>query len=157
MKLWRPYRLRKVWQFKDVITKEQKLVNPSFTIFFAANNHDNCRYGIAIPKKLIKLAVDRNLYKRQIRGMLIFHLKSDLKKKMNSCQTDPQHSHSDLVIIIRYPYLKNDFAANQENLYKLLTLIDHSKDYPTTKTNFRNRKNNIYDAKKKAKFQFRKK
>nr|CAG8459945.1 1257_t:CDS:2 [Entrophospora candida] len=39
--------------------QEQKTINPSFTIFFAANNHDNCRFGIATPKKLIKLAADQ--------------------------------------------------------------------------------------------------
>jgi ribonuclease P protein component len=122
--LWRPYRLRKVWQFKDLITKGQKVFNPSFTIFFTSNNHNNCRFGIATPKKLIKLAVDRNFYRRQVRAMLISHLKSSLKKKANSCQASTEHSHSDLVIIIRYPYLKNEFITNQANLYKLLNLIE---------------------------------
>lgn len=128
MKLWRPYRLRKDWQFKDIIIEEgRKVVNPSFTIFFTLNSHCNCRFGFSTPKKLIKLATDRNFYKRQVKGMLISHLKSKEKKLPNSCQTSTEHSHSDLVIIVRYPYLKNDFATNQTNLYKLLDLVDRTK------------------------------
>ena len=128
MKLWRPYRLRKDWQFKDIIIEEgQKVVNLSFTIFFAPNNHCNCRFGISTPKKLINLATDRNFYKRQVKGMLISHLKSEEKKQLNSCQTSTEHSHFDLVIIIRHPYLKNDFVTNQKNLYKLLDLVDRMK------------------------------
>jgi len=59
--------------------------------------------------------------------MLISRLKSEERKKPNSCQTNAEHSHSDLVIIIRHPYLKNDFATNQENLYKLLEVVDRMK------------------------------
>jgi ribonuclease P protein component len=77
--------------------------------------------------KLFKLATDRNFYKRQVKSMLISHLKSGEGKKADSCQTSTEHSHSDLVIIIRYPYLKNDFVTNQKNLYKLLDLVDRMK------------------------------
>jgi ribonuclease P protein component len=123
--------------------KEQKVVNPSFAIFFAANNHDNCRFGIATPKKLIKLATDRNFYKRQIKGMLISHLKSEEEKQADGCQTNAEHCHSDLVIIIRYPYLKNDFATNQKNLYKLLGLVDKRKINSEAKDKLSEKNNNI--------------
>ena len=114
--LWKPYRLRKNWQFQEIITSGQKTVNASFVLFFVANNLENCRFGISTPKKLVKKAVDRNRFKRQVREMLITHL----KKHQGSCQTSANHSHCNLVIIIRYPYLESDFATNQKNLDKLL-------------------------------------
>ena len=126
--LWKPYRLRKDWQFRNIIVEGgQKIFNPSFTIFFTTNDSNNCRFGISIPQKLVKLATDRNFYKRQVREMLIFHLKSKESKQSNSCQTDTEHRHIDFVIIVRYLYLKNNFPTNQENLYKLLSLIDRMK------------------------------
>ena len=139
---WKSYRLRKDWQFENIITEGgQKAVNPSFTIFFTINDHSNCRFGISTPKKLIKLATDRNFYKRQVKGMMISHLKSGEKKQSNSCQTITEHLHSDLVIIISYSYLKNNFATNQENLYKLLNLVDRMKrQRGTKKINFQEQK-----------------
>ena len=96
--------------------KGQKIVNPSFVVFSVANNFNNCQFGISTPQRLIKKAVDRNRYKRQVRDMLITHL----KKHGGSCQISANHSHYNFVIIIRYPYLEIDFATNQKNLYKLL-------------------------------------
>jgi hypothetical protein len=76
-----------------------------------------------------------------VKAMLISHLKSEEKKQPNSCQTSTEHSHSDLVIIIRQPYLKNDFVANQENLYKLLDLVDRAKKQSDDRNyNFRSKK-----------------
>ncbi|KLL05328.1 MAG: ribonuclease P [Mycoplasmataceae bacterium RV_VA103A] len=114
--LWRPYRLRKNWQFQSIITKGKKLVNSSFVLFFQTNNLNNCQFGISTPKKLLKKAVERNRYKRQVREMII----SYLKKNQDSCQTNENHFHSNFVVIIRYPYLDLDFATNRKNLYKLL-------------------------------------
>ncbi|WNE41180.1 MAG: Ribonuclease P protein component [Mycoplasmataceae bacterium] len=116
MTLWRPYRLRKNWQFQEIITDGQKLVNDSFVAFLFANKIENCQFGISTPKKIIKKAVDRNHYKRQIRDMLI----KFLKKNQDSCQTKENHNHFSFVIIVRYSYLENDFQTNQKNLYKLL-------------------------------------
>jgi len=114
--LWKPYRLRKDWQFGEIIKATPKSTNSSFVIFSVANNINNCRFGISIPQKMIKTAVERNYYKKQIRNMLILHL----KEHQDSCQTDRNHSHRDFVIIIRYSYSKNDFAINQKNLYYLM-------------------------------------
>jgi len=121
--LWRPYRLRKNWQFQEIIMKGQKIVNPSFVVFSVANNFNNCQFGISTPKKLIKKAVDRNRFKRQVRDMLI----SYLKKNSDSCQISDNHLHYNFVIIIRYPYLENDFQVNQKNLYKLLLSASQEK------------------------------
>jgi ribonuclease P protein component len=122
------------------VEKGQKIFNSCFTVFFTTNDYNNCRFGVTIPQKLVKLATGRNFYKRQVKSMLISHLKSEDKKLPNSCQTSTEHCHSDLVIIVRYPYLKNDFATNQENLYKLLGLVDRMKRQPDDKNyNFRQR------------------
>ncbi|MDR1670618.1 MAG: ribonuclease P protein component [Spiroplasmataceae bacterium] len=118
MVLWKPYRLRKNWQFQGIITSGQKIVNSSFVIFFFSNKLNNCQFGISTPKKIIKRAVDRNYCKRQIREMLIKHLKNN----QNSCQMNDNHTHYDFVIITRYFYLENEFQVNQKNLYKLLDL-----------------------------------
>ena len=117
--LWKPYRLRKNWQFQEIIKAGKKAANPSFVIFSTANNLDSCQFGISVPQKLVKKAVDRNYYKRQIRNMLILHL----KEHNDSCQVDNAHSHYNFVIIIRYLYLESDFQTNQKNLYKLLFFI----------------------------------
>ena len=117
--LWKPYRLRKNWQFQEIIKAGKKVANPSFVIFSTENNLDNCQFGISIPQKLVKKAVDRNYYKRQIRNMLILHL----KENNDNCKVDDNHSHYNFVIIIRYLYLENDFQTNQKNLYKLLFFI----------------------------------
>jgi ribonuclease P protein component len=129
MSLWRPYRLRKNWQFQKVIMSGQKIANPSFVIFFVKNDLNNCQFGISTPQKLIKKAVDRNYYKRQIRDMLILHL----KKYQDSCQTSDNHSHFNFVIIVRYSYLEIDFATNQKNLYKLLLFASQGKTSPRPK------------------------
>ena len=101
----------------------QKIVNASFVVFSVENKLNNCQFGISTPKKMVKKAVDRNRFKRQVREMLITHLKNH----QNSCQTSTNHSHCNLVIIIRYPYLESDFATNQKNLYKLLPVAAPAK------------------------------
>jgi len=136
--LWKPYRLRKNWQFQEVIQTGRKIANPSFVIFSTTNDLKNCQFGISIPQKLIKTAVERNHYKRQIRNILILHL----KEHKDSCQIDNNHSHHDFVIIIRYSYPKNDFTTNQGNLYKLMCKSCYFK--LTKKTN------NIWREKEKV-------
>ena len=116
--IWKPYRLRKNWQFQAVIKGGQRLANPSFAIFSVENTLDNCLFGISAPQKLVKKAVDRNYYKRQIRNMIILRL----KENNNSCQIKSVHQHRNFVIIVRRFYLENDFATNQRNLYKLWSL-----------------------------------
>lgn len=63
--------------------------------------------------------------------MLISHL----KKNQDSCQTSDNHSHYNFVIIVRYPYLENDFQTNQKNLYKLLFSASKEKPIPQPENN----------------------
>jgi ribonuclease P protein component len=116
--IWKPYRLRKNWQFQGIIKSGQRLVNSSFVIFSAENNLNNCLFGISVPQKLVKKAVDRNYYKRQTRNMIILFL----KKNNDNCRIGSAHQHRSLVIIVRHFYLTNNFATNQRNLYKLWSL-----------------------------------
>jgi len=122
--LWKPYRLRKNWQFKEIIKKGKKVNNASFSIFSIENNLENCQFGISIPQKLVKKAVDRNYYKRQIRNMLIFHL----KEHNDTCQINNDHIHYNFIIIIRYFYLESSFQINQKKLNRLLFLIYEQKN-----------------------------
>jgi len=114
--LWKPYRLRKNWEFQKILSEARKLFNDSFTIFFAGDKLNNCRFGISVPHKLVKKSVKRNHYKRQIRSMLIQYL----KRHNESCQTSDKHYHYNFVIITRLGYLDSNFTTNRENLYKLL-------------------------------------
>lgn len=114
--LWKPYRLRKNWEFQKIIAQSPPVSNRNFRIFGAESQLNNCQFGISIPRKLVKKAVNRNYYKRQIRNILIYWL----KKQNDSCQITANHRHYNLVIIIRPAYLENNFATNQESLNKLL-------------------------------------
>src|SRR5687767_10893131 len=96
----KPYRLKKEWHFQKVIESKQKTVNASFVIWRKRpKNQKYCRFGIAIPQRLVKGSVARNYYKRQIRSMLALFL----RENGNGCQKTSKHSHSNLVIVIRYP------------------------------------------------------
>lgn len=118
--MWNIHRLRKTREFSSVISQGKKAINQNFLISCSHNKLDNCRFGISIPRKLVKKAVKRNYYKRQIRNMLIFFL-----KKFNCQFIHPLNSltHYNLVIIIRINYLDviKSYQSKQENLYKLIS------------------------------------
>ena len=151
MALLKPYRLRKNWQFQEIITNGQKIANASFVFFLFPNQLNNCQFGISTPKKLVKKAVGRNKYKRQIREMLINYL----KKNQDSCQNDDDHKHYDFVMIIRHSYLETDFQMNQKNLYKLIDLA-HKKNIESSFF-FNKKKIKLYVADKKTEVQLPKK
>lgn len=109
------YRLRKTWEFAKAIEKNKKVVNSGFVIFCSPSQLNNCRYGISIPRKLVKKAVQRNHYKRQIKNILA--------KYKNVCQ-NLSSSHYNLVIIVRPGFLAIDqFFAKQNSLVELLDSI----------------------------------
>lgn len=60
--------------FSNVFDQAVPAVSPSITLLARANNIGQPRLGITIPKKKVKLAVDRNRIKRCIRES--FRLKS---------------------------------------------------------------------------------
>lgn len=117
--LWKPYHLRKNWEFQKIIHHGRKSGNRNFTIFTAPNQLNNCQFGISIPQHWVKKAVQRNRYKRQIRNMLIQHL----KKHNDGCRITTNHQHHNLIIIIRPAYLDQDFTTNRESLFQLLAFV----------------------------------
>ncbi|MCE8167920.1 MAG: ribonuclease P protein component [Candidatus Moeniiplasma glomeromycotorum] len=114
---WKSYRLK---DFQKIIQSGKKTINfnfPQFSFYIAKNNSlPHCQFGISVPRKMIKKATGRNFYKRQVKNILIRWI-----QKSNHCR--PYHSHQSLIIILRYPYLKNDFATNQKNLEFLLEWV----------------------------------
>jgi len=114
---WKSYHVKR---FQKVIQTGKRIINfnlPQFSFYVAKNSSlPHCQFGISIPRKMIKKATERNFYKRQIKNILIPWV-----QKTNPCY--PPHSHQSLIIIMRYPYLKNDFATNQKNLEWLLKWV----------------------------------
>jgi len=123
--LWKFHRLCKNWQFQYLIEKGQKISNSIFIIYLLKNEkkdekfyrelNNNCLLGISIPKSLVKKAVKRNLYKRQIRNMLISYFQK------NSCLIHYQHFV--IIIIIKKNYLENSFFNNQLELYNMFNIF----------------------------------
>ena len=72
----------------------------------AEKKEEEARIGITLSKK-IGHAVDRNLYKRQIRMM---------------CQelVDFKQYPYDIILIVRFGYRDNNYQTNKNNLEKLL-------------------------------------
>jgi len=113
------YRLRKPWEFAEVIEKGKKIVNSEFVIFYSSSQLNNCRYGISVPRKLVKKATQRNHYKRQIKNILV--------KRKDVCHA-LFSSHYNLVIIVRSGFLVIDqFFVKQNSLIKLLDSIFQRK------------------------------
>ena len=61
------FRLKKPEEFKKVFTDPVKSTDRYFTLLAAQNGLGFSRIGLAIAKKIIKKAVDRNLIKRTVR------------------------------------------------------------------------------------------
>jgi ribonuclease P protein component len=63
----RQYRLTKAEEYQYVFDNARRFGNPAFTLLVRPNNLGYPRLGLAISKKNVKLAVDRNRIKRLIR------------------------------------------------------------------------------------------
>lgn len=60
-------RLKKAAEFKKVFTNPIKSTDRYFTLLATQGDFDNPRIGLAIAKKMIRKAVDRNVIKRTVR------------------------------------------------------------------------------------------
>ena len=98
-------RVKKSQEFQSIIHNGKKAVNRSFVLYYQPSIQEHGRIGISVSKKLGH-AVDRNLYKRQVRMM---------------CQEifDFDTLNYDAILILRYGYTKYDYTANKKNLEKL--------------------------------------
>jgi len=63
----RSYRLISANDYKQVFKKPSKVSSPALLFLFNVNNKASSRLGLAIAKKQLPLAVDRNRIKRLIR------------------------------------------------------------------------------------------
>lgn len=63
----RDYRLLKAADYQYVFASARRFGNPNFTLLVRTNSLGYPRLGLAIAKKNVKLAVDRNRIKRLIR------------------------------------------------------------------------------------------
>jgi len=86
-------------------------------IFYLPNQLVNHRFGISIPRKLVKKSSQRNYYKRQVKNILISFLKENSQQKFFP-------RFFDFVIIIRFGFqAQNKFSTKQTSLTKLLNSI----------------------------------
>ena len=99
-------RTNKKEEFQEVIHQGKKKVNPSFVFYYQKKMEEQARIGISIPQK-IGHAVQRNLYKRQIRMML---------EGMIPFENYPY----DVVLIVRFAYPTKNFEENQKLLERTL-------------------------------------
>lgn len=101
-------RLTKNQDFLNIIKNGKKLQNNFFSFYYIKSK--NTKIGISIPKKNVKLAVDRNLLKRQI--SVIFDKNFNFDLNLN------------VVLITKKEILNLSF---QEILYNLLNLFNKIK------------------------------
>ena len=90
-------RVKKSEEFKEMIHHSKKKANESFVFYYAEKKEEEARIGITLSKK-IGHAVDRNLYKRQIRMM---------------CQelVDFKQYPYDIILIVRFGYRDNNSVS----------------------------------------------
>lgn len=99
-------RVKKAQDFQKLIYTGKKFANKSFVFYYKKKQNDEARVGISISKK-IGHAVERNLYKRQVRMM---------------CQEviNFNEYEYDIILIIRFGYKELNYAENKKNLEKLV-------------------------------------
>jgi len=102
-------RIKSNEDFVYTVRNSRALKSPSYIVHFKNNELSICRVGISVSKKLAN-AVMRNRIKRQIRAM---------------CDSLINYSlHAfDIVIVVKEPFLKNDFNTNKELLMKIFEQI----------------------------------
>ena len=101
-------RVRKNQDFQKIISQKKSVADDVFVIYFARNELNITRIGVSVSKKMGN-AVERNLYKRQLRQMLYELV--DL-----SCPCD-------LVVIIRKKFTVQKYEENKKDLLHMLKKI----------------------------------
>ena len=100
------YRVKKNEEFARIIEEKHSNASANFVLYWSKKAQDNVRVGISVSKKLGD-AVDRNRIKRQVR-------------EMANVVVDFNSGDKDFIIIVRKPYLKNNFQDNLADLEKLI-------------------------------------
>ncbi|VEU58628.1 ribonuclease P protein component [Mycoplasmopsis gallinacea] len=96
------YRLKKNWEFNEILNSKKQLLNRFVIIYYKESN--NFKIGITVPKKFAN-SVGRNLYKRQLRAIIHDLNIYDYKYEF--------------VIIARKDFVEEDFATKQKEINKL--------------------------------------
>lgn len=100
--------LKRNEDFQTVLQKKQSQSSSAFVLYGLASKQPSTRVGISVSKKL-GIAVTRNRIKRQVRMM---------------CDDIIDYSRGiDWVIIIRKPYLDQDYEVNLRQLKNLITQL----------------------------------
>lgn len=73
----------------------QLIQNKRFKVFYFANNENISRFGLVVPKRVAKLAHDRNYMKRVCRELIRTH------KTNTACL--------DVVLITKKPFFSGDY------------------------------------------------
>ena len=100
------FRVRKNEEFSSIIAQKHSLSCASFVLYISDKRLTNCRVGISVSKKLGN-AVIRNKIKRQVREMVASII--DFKEYPYDC-----------IIIVRIPYLSNNYQLNLLDLEKMV-------------------------------------
>lgn len=103
------FRIKKNEEFQKIISKKLSVANKQFVVYFSKKIENYARVGISISKKLGK-AVDRNLYKRQLR-MIIQEIIN-----FNDFEYD-------LIIIIRNSFISSSYIDNKKQLENILKKV----------------------------------
>lgn len=102
------YRIKRNEEFQEIIGRKQFKTSQSFVLYFKNKKEEKPRIGLSVSKKLGN-AVERNKIKRQVRMMI------------QECSDFS--GEKDAILIIRKPYLNNNYQDNKKDLETLLKKV----------------------------------
>ncbi|NQZ65610.1 MAG: ribonuclease P protein component [Mycoplasmatales bacterium] len=101
-------RLRKNHDFQKIINSKNSVVSKYLVIYYRENNLSKLRVGISVSKKFIN-AVGRNKLRRQVRSIMD--------------ELSIYNMGFDIVLILRKPFINNDFLFQKQSIKKLMQRI----------------------------------